>query len=55
MAGLLATFGATAPVSFAATLAQENAAGGGILSPVLILVLCVVAGIGTVLLLPGRR
>jgi NADH-quinone oxidoreductase subunit J len=39
MAGLLATSGA----------------GVELLSPVLILVLCVVAGVGTVLLLPGRR
>ena len=38
-------------------LAESNpAAGGGVpLSPVFLLVLCVVAGVGTVLLLPSRR
>ncbi|MEZ0263146.1 MAG: NADH-quinone oxidoreductase subunit J, partial [Phycisphaerae bacterium] len=38
-----------------ASLAVSTGVSSGVLSPVLILVLCVVAGVGTYLLLPSRR
>ena len=39
----------------AAAVAAGSPVQGSILSPVLVLILCLVAGVGTVLLLPGRR
>jgi NADH-quinone oxidoreductase subunit J len=51
MAGLLAI----SSQSWPSLLAAATAPGENVLSPVLILVLCVVAGIGTLLLLPARR
>lgn len=49
----LPTIGAT--LSNAPGLLAQAAASGSVLSPTLILILCLVAGVGTVLLLPGRR
>src|SRR5258706_6272514 len=54
MAGLLAISSQSWPSSLAAA-APGAANGENVLSPILILVLCVVAGIGTLLLLPARR
>jgi NADH-quinone oxidoreductase subunit J len=46
---------APSPSLLAAADGAMNGAGGSIISPVMILVLCVVAGVGTLLLLPSRR
>src|SRR6266498_2221089 len=54
MAGLLAISSQSWLLPLAEA-APGAAAGKNVLSPVLILVLCVVAGVGTLLLLPARR
>src|SRR4051794_23398035 len=46
--------GLTLPLPLGAVV-RGASAHGHILAPVLILVLCVVAGLGTVMLLPGRK
>ena len=43
------------PPLFAAAIPAMDAGHGGVVSPIMILVLCVIAGIGTLLLLPSRR
>jgi NADH-quinone oxidoreductase subunit J len=56
LAHSLFTIGAPPVDAPAGLLAQATvAAHGSLLSPALILILCLVAGVGTVLLLPGRR
>jgi NADH-quinone oxidoreductase subunit J len=46
---------APSPPLLAAVVPAIDSGNGGIVSPIMILVLCVVAGIGTLLLLPSRR
>ena len=52
-AALLAAADSTGSIS--STLPTAARAGGNVINPVLLLAMCVVAGIATVLLLPGRR
>jgi NADH-quinone oxidoreductase subunit J len=54
---LAATLSTLLPSSLPLAQAESSAHGGGteVLAPILVLLLCVAAGIGTIFMLPGRR